>query len=56
VRRDEVVVGQAPVDAVIARCGLGIKISPDQVRALCGTGGWSFCSRLTAIHADTGDA
>src|SRR5579871_187219 len=22
----------------------------------CGTLGWSFCSRLTAIHADTGDA
>jgi hypothetical protein len=21
-----------------------------------GTSGWSFCSRLTAIHADTGDA
>jgi hypothetical protein len=33
VRRDqalEVVVGQAPVDAVIERCGRGIKISPDQ--------------------------
>ena len=32
-RRDqalEVVVGQAPVDAVIERCGRGIKISPDQ--------------------------
>jgi hypothetical protein len=26
----EVVVGQAPVDAVIERCGRGIKISPDQ--------------------------
>ena len=23
---------------------------------LRGTSGWSFCSRLTAIHADTGDA
>src|SRR5215831_10488813 len=22
----------------------------------CGTSGWSFCSRLTAIHVDTGDA
>jgi hypothetical protein len=33
VRRDqalEVVVGQAPVDAVIERRGRGIKISPDQ--------------------------
>jgi hypothetical protein len=33
VRRDqalEVVVGHAPVDAVIERCGHGIKISPDQ--------------------------
>jgi len=33
VRRDqalEVVVGQALVDAVIERCGRGIKISPDQ--------------------------
>jgi hypothetical protein len=54
VRRDqalEVVVGQAPVDAVIEQCGRGIKISPDQGRR-----GWSFCSRLTAIHADTGGA
>jgi hypothetical protein len=25
----EVVVGQAPVDAVTERCGRGIKISPD---------------------------
>jgi len=24
--------------------------------ALCGTSRWSFCSRLAAIHADTGDA
>src|SRR5215831_18726407 len=25
-------------------------------RATCGTSGWSFCSRLPAMHADTGDA
>src|SRR6516162_6606155 len=25
-------------------------------RSPCGTSGWSFCSRLTAVHADTGDA
>jgi hypothetical protein len=24
-------------------------------RTNCGTSGWSFCSRLTAVHADTGD-
>jgi hypothetical protein len=62
VRRDqalEVVVGQAPVDAVIERCGGGIKISPDQgapyaaiedvsVRRLC----WVFmrlCRDLCAV-------
>ena len=31
-------------------------LSITQRPALCGTSGWSFCSRLTAIHADTGDA
>jgi hypothetical protein len=58
VRRDqalEVVVGQAPVDAVTERCGRGIKISPDQGAPYAARGG-SFCSRLMAIHADTGDA
>ena len=52
----EVVVGEAPVDAVIERCGRGIKISPDQGAPYAASERMVVLSRLTAIDADTGDA
>src|SRR5215471_11225076 len=39
-----------------ARCGVTRRSESLSVHAVGGTTGWSFCSRLTAIHADTGDA
>jgi hypothetical protein len=50
VRRDqalEVVVGQAPVDAVIERRGRSIKISPDQGAPYAADAG---------VHASAGNA
>jgi hypothetical protein len=36
--------------------GRDISATAIQEDPVGGTSGWSFCSRLTAIHADTGDA